>query len=159
MRSHHPRPPVLLALLAIALAPAVVACGGGEGAAPTATAPATAGPTGTPGAITLTIVSPEEGANVTNSFTVRAQATGVQIAAASEGVPGAAHFHAFLDQEPVAEGELIPSGAGIFHFTDSAGLRAGSGQHTIVVVLGDNDHVRLEGAPTARVTVTVGEID
>ena len=141
-------------LLAAALALGALACGGGSGATPSTPA-TTPGPTGTPGPITLTVLAPEAGATVTNPFTLRVQATGIQIAAASAAVPGAAHFDAFRDGDPVAEGKLVPSGSGIFHFTDSVQLRAPPGQHTIVVVLSDNDHVRLKGAPSAEVTVNV----
>ena len=77
------------------------------------------------------------------------------IAAASAAVPGAAHFDAFRDGDPVAEGKLVPSGSGIFHFTDAVQLRGATGEHTIVVVLSDNDHLRLKGAPSAEVTVNV----
>ena len=150
------RPPRLVpALLAAAFTLGALACGSGSGATPTSTVATTPGPAGTPGPIALTILAPEAGATVTNPFTLRVQATGIQIAAASAAAPGAAHFDAFLDRDPIAEGKLIPSGTGIFHFTDSVELRAPPGQHTIVVALSGNDHVRLKGAPTAEVTVNV----
>jgi len=150
------RPRLVLALLAAALTLGALACSGGSGASPTSTAATTPGPTGTPGPITLTILAPEAGATVATQFTLRVAATGIQIAAASAGVPGAAHFDAFLDRDPVAEGELVPSGTGIFHFTDSVEVQSRPGLYTIVVVLSDNDHVRLKGAPTAEVAVNVG---
>ena len=156
-RLRRPRP--ALAVLAAALAFGALACGGGTGdsAGPATATALTVAPTGSPGPITLEIVSPAEGATVTNPFTLKVQATGIQIAASSQGVPSAAHFDAFLDKDPVAEGQLVPSGSGIFHFTDSVELRAASGKHTVTVVLSDNDHLRLQGAPTAKVTLTVGE--
>jgi hypothetical protein len=151
------RPRLVLALLAAAFAFGALACGGGSSAtAPLASTATVAGPTGTPGPITLQIISPAEGENFVGPVTLNVQATGIQIAAASQRVVGAAHFHAFLDEDPVAEGKLIPSGPGIFHFTDPVQLQAGLSQHKVIVVLGDNDHIRLKGAPTAEVTFTVG---
>jgi hypothetical protein len=158
MPVRHRRTACALALLTAAVAFSALACGGGGSSATTTPAmiATVAGPTGTPGPITLRIISPAEGANFLGPITLNVQATGIQIAAASEKTPGAAHFHAFLDQQPVAEGKLIPSGPGIFHFTAPVALRAAAGQHKVIVVLGDNDHVRLKGAPTAEVTFTVG---
>jgi len=92
---------------------------------------------------------------VSNPFNLRVQATGIQIAAASEQVPGAAHFPAFVDRDPVPEGQQIPTATDIYHFTDSVQIRASPGPHTLTVVLGDNDHMRLRGAPTATVSFTV----
>ena len=155
MRRLRPLLPWLV-LLAAPLALSALACSSGKSGSATKTA-GTSSPPGTQGPMTLQIVSPPQGANVTNPFSLKVQATGIQIAAASERGSGAAHFHAFLDQQPVAEGQLVPSGPGIFHFTDSVELpRVAPGQHKITVVLGDNDHVRLKGAPTAEVTFTVG---
>jgi hypothetical protein len=139
-------------LIITALALVSGGCGGKERASSTPSAVATFS-----GPITVTITSPEEGANVTNPFALSVQSTGVRIAAASEQVPGAAHYHAFLDATPVAEGEVIPSGSGIFHFTNPlTDMRVVSGEHTIIVVLGNNDHVRLRGAPTAEVHFSQG---
>jgi hypothetical protein len=158
MPVRHRQPACALALLTAAVAFGALACGGsGSSATTTAALTATmAGPTGTPGPITLQITSPAEGATVANPVTLSVQATGIQIAAASQRAPGAAHFDAFLDKDPVAEGELIPSGPGIFHFTDPVEIRAAAGQHKVIVVLGDNDHVRLKGVPTEEVTFSIG---
>ena len=143
-------------MLAATLGLGSLACGGQSGVATTATTATTPDGTASAGGITLQILAPAEGATVTNPFTLRVEATGIQIAPASAQVPGAAHYHAFLDADPVAEGKLIPSGAGIFHFTDPVQLRAGAGEHSVTVVLGDNGHVRLKGAPAAKVTFSVG---
>ncbi len=149
--------PASLALLVAGFAFASLACSGGKGGSATTTASTSSFPV-TQGPITLQIVSPAQGANVSNTFTLTVQATGIQIADWSERVPGAAHFHAFLDTHPVPEGTVIPSGTGIFHFfTDSVELpRVATGQHKITVVLADNSHVRLQGAPTAVLSLTVG---
>jgi hypothetical protein len=158
MPVRHRQTACALALLTTAVAFGALACGGGGSSATTTPAmtATVAGPTGTPGPITLKIISPAEGATVANPVALNVQATGIQIAPASEKTPGAAHFDAFLDKAPVPEGQLIPSGTGLFHFTASVELRAAAGQHKVIVVLSDNDHVRLKGAPTAEVTFTIG---
>jgi hypothetical protein len=131
-------------------------CGNGHATRATGTSPraSTSAPRGP---ITLTILSPAEGSTVSNPINLQVQAAGIQIAPASQQVAGAAHYHAFLDNDPVAEGQVIPSGAGIYHFTDPVDLRASTGDHKVIVVLGDNSHVRLRGAPTAEVNFTLGE--
>lgn len=136
----------------MALALVSAGCGGGSRNSATPGAVATLS-----GPISLTITSPTEDANVTNPFVLSVQATGIQIAPASERVPGAAHYHAFLDATPVAEVEVIPTKSGIFHFTDPlTDMLVLPGEHTITVVLGDNDHVRLRGVPTAQVHFSAG---
>lgn len=149
-----------LLLWALVVVLASIGCAGGKSGGATATR-AEATPTalataasGTQGPITLQIVEPADGATVSNPFNLRVQATGIRIAAASEQIPGAANFSAFLDMAPVPEGHLVPTATGIFHFTDVVDVRAAPGPHTLTVVLADNDHIRLKGAPTATVSFT-----
>ncbi len=149
-----------LLLWALAIVLASIGCASSKGGGATATrtvarpTPAATTVSGTQGPITIQIVEPADGAKVSNPFNLRVQATGIQIAAASEQMPGAAHFHAFLDQDPLPEGQRIPTATDIYHFTDSVQVRASPGPHTLTVVLGDNAHVRLRGAPTATVSFT-----
>lgn len=148
---------VLVALLLAALALGAVSCGDGEdGAGETATATEAGGQPTPPGNVSAEIVAPQAGATVPRPVILEVRSSGVQIAPASQQVPGAAHYHAFVDREPVAEGEVSPSGEGIYHFTEGSVeiLRLEEGEHTITVVLGDNEHVRLEGVPAASVTFT-----
>lgn len=134
-----------------------IVAGGCGSSKRTPTATVVTAPTGS-GPIVLEIVSPAAGSTVTNPFTVDFRASGIQIAPASQGVPGAAHFHVLVDHEPVAEGTVIPSGTGIFHTTEtSLELREAIGEHTITVLLGDNAHRRLRSEPIATVTFRVGE--
>jgi hypothetical protein len=132
-------------------------CAGSSGKAGSTAVASIRPSTKTAGSISLKILSPDDGGKAPNPAKLRVQAAGVQVAQPSAQISGAAHFDAFRDIPPVAEGELVPSGTGIFHFTDSVDVPVTQGQHTIVVVLSNNAHVRIAGAPTAQVTFTVGQ--
>lgn len=152
-------------LLGAMLALGAVACGddddddNGTSDTPTATeaADATEAPDGTPAvAASVEITSPLAGDTVSSPVTVEVSASGVEIAPAADAAEGAGHYHAFVDQEPVAVGETIPQDTeGIFHFaTASVDLELEPGEHTVTVVLGNNVHERLDAEP-AVVTFTV----
>ena len=152
-------------LLMAVLAVAFVACGDDEDEEEEAT-PTTAEEIETPeatvgetpeAAASVQIVAPAEGDTVTSPVTLEVSASGVTIYPASDAVEGAAHFHAFVDQEATAEGEVMPQDTeGIFHFgTETYDLELEPGEHTVTVVLGDNTHVRLAGVPEATVAFTV----
>jgi hypothetical protein len=107
--------------------------------------------------ITLRILSPRNGETVSNPVTIRVTSTGVPIAAPSEGMADAAHYHAFLDIHPFTPvNRVIPDMPGVVHFsTDTIELELEPGEHSLVVALGGNDHVRLEGAPVHAINFTV----
>jgi hypothetical protein len=67
------------------------------------------------------------------------------------------HFHVFIDKEPVAIGERIPTGPGIVHSTENPitiyGL--GVGRHSLTVALGDGTHTRFGDGLEARVVFDV----
>ena len=148
-------------LLMAVLAVAFVACGDDEDeeVEPTPTAEEIETPPAeTPEvAASVQIVAPAEGDTVGSPVTLTVSALGVEIAAASDAVEGAAHFHVFVDQEASAEGDVMPQDTeGIFHFaTETYDLELEPGEHTVTVVLGDNTHVRLAGVPEATVAFTV----
>jgi hypothetical protein len=131
------------------LLPIAGACANEATAPPSGTAPPSA-------SIAVEIISPEQGATVSRPVMLDVRASGIEVAAASLGIAGAAHFHAFVDRDAVAEGEIIPSGAGIFHFVEGPleVVPLDSGEHAITVVLGDNEHRRLDGVPAASVRFT-----
>lgn len=113
---------------------------------------------GTPAAgASVEITAPQAADTVSSPVTLEVSASGAQISPAGDAVEGAAHFHAFVDQEPVAEGEVVPQDTdGVFHFaTATVDLELEPGEHTVTVVLGDNTHVRLADAAPAVVTFTV----
>jgi len=107
--------------------------------------------------VSVEILAPEAGATVAGPVTIEVSASGVEIAGAGDLVEGAAHYHAFVDQDPVAEGEVVPSEEdAIIHFAaGTQELELEPGEHTVTVVLGSNDHIRLAGVPAATVTFTV----
>lgn len=154
-----------MALLAAAFAVSATACGkDNKGATATATLPAAEATATAPAASTtpqaaasVVIGYPAAGDTVSSPVTLAVSASGIEIAKATDAVSGAAHFHAFVDLDPVAEGETVPQDTpGIFHFaTDTLDLDLAAGEHTVTVVLGDNTHVRLEYVPAATVTFTV----
>lgn len=111
---------------------------------------------GTP---SISIESPADGATVSASeVKLKVATTGVTIVAADGDTSGStAHFHVFIDREPVAEGETIPKEEGIIHSTDNPipvpGLSPG--KHTLTVVYGDGNHTRIHGDAADSVELTV----
>lgn len=67
------------------------------------------------------------------------------------------HFHVFVDRDPVPVGEAIPAEDGIVHAADTPievfGLA--TGQHRLVVVLGDGTHTRIHDDAVAELAFTV----
>ena len=107
----------------------------------------------------LAIESPADGATVAaGDIKLKMATTGVTIVAADGDASGkSAHFHVFIDREPVAEGKAIPKEAGIIHSTDNPipvpGLSPG--KHTLTVVYGDGNHTRIHGDASATIELTV----
>lgn len=90
-------------------------------------------------------------------------ARGVAIAPAADERPGTAHHHLFIDRELTRLGDTIPSGvSGIIHLgrgqTDFMILGLSRGNHRVIALLADRDHVPLDpsAADTVRFTVTGG---
>ncbi len=107
------------------------------------------------------IVSPTEGA-VVDEANVRVvlQANGVEIAPASEDRPGTAHHHLFVDRDVTPLSDTIPAGVlGILHLgrgqTEFVLEELAPGQHRVIALLADGDHVPLDppAADTVRFTV------
>jgi len=80
------------------------------------------------------------------------------IAAPELNVPNAAHYHVFVDKVPfTAGGMTIPMDeAGVYHFAQNTlKLDIPPGKHTIVLVLGDNSHVRVPESEAHAVAVDI----
>lgn len=111
-----------------------------------------------PAGRSLKIVSPSSGAAVKgNVVDLDMAASGITIVKADGDTSGkTGHFHVFIDREPVAPGATIPKEPGIVHSASDpiqlTGL--GVGDHTLTVVLGDGNHVRL-GTAASKVAVRV----
>jgi len=109
--------------------------------------------------MSVKITSPAEGDEIKgNTVELGVEHTGIEIAKAGEGDPDATgHFHVFIDKDPVAPGEAIEKAEGIVHSTDNPIVIAGldPGEHRLVVVLGDTNHVRIgESESEVRVKLT-----
>ncbi len=148
----------------VAAALALSACGGNDTEVETVSPTATGSPTATePSYATETgaawsaeFLEPADDAVVSSPVQVRMQASGITIAPAAKGQPGAGHFHLMIDAECVQPGAAIPNDPAHRHFGDgstSATIELAPGQHTLCLQIGDNGHVASNA--TDRVTVTV----
>ncbi|HSL71839.1 MAG TPA: DUF4399 domain-containing protein [Longimicrobiales bacterium] len=99
-----------------------------------------------PGAI---IEQPADGAELSGpAVTIALRAENIALAPAGDTTPGTGHLHLFINTDVTAAGELIPTGAGIVHLGKAqqshelTGLAAGD--YTVIAVLGDLAHRRIE---------------
>lgn len=109
------------------------------------------------GTASVVIVDPPDGFAVGGNVVELSVRAGGVLIAAPDGSAETAHFHVFVDRDPVAPGAVIPKTRGIVHATSSTILVPGLslGEHRFVVVLGDGAHRRIgTGAPEVRVSVT-----
>jgi hypothetical protein len=93
-----------------------------------------------------------------NVVTLPVEVSGVEIKAADGDESGdSGHFHVFVDQDPVDEGELVPMERGIVHSAENPvkvwGLEPG--EHEFTVVVGDGTHKRIHEELSDSVTVDV----
>jgi hypothetical protein len=94
-----------------------------------------------------------------SALTLEVKVEGVELVKADGDASGrTGHLHVFIDADAPAAGQPIPKGVeGIIHTTDTtieiAGLAAG--EHTLLVVLGDGNHVPFDPPVRDRVVVTV----
>lgn len=93
-----------------------------------------------------------------NVVEIEATVDGIEIVAADGDTSGeSGHYHAFIDREPVAVGEVIPREPGIVHTTDNPIVLYGLsvGEHTVTVVVGDGTHTRFGEDLEEQVTFEV----
>lgn len=141
---------------------ASIVVAGAAGCSPATTSPSSvrtsSATSATAQAISLTVVSPVAGASIKgNTVALQLDAAGIAIVKADGDTSGrTGHFHVFVDRDPVPQGEFIPKEPGIIHSAANPVLLTGlaTGNHRIVVVLGDGAHHRL-GAAQAETSVTV----
>jgi hypothetical protein len=108
----------------------------------------------------VSILFPAEGAQVTPPVRIEVGVTGATLKAPTEGDSSARHLHYFIDADPAAvmgPGEPVPVGRqNIIHTPlTSQTLDLPPGEHTVWVVLTDNNHVPLTSAAVAKTTFTV----
>lgn len=111
-------------------------------------------------AITVTILSPREGQQVVGpDVTIQLQTSGIEINKADgQRTPGVAHYHLFLDTPlPQAIDQPYPAAPGSIHIAENSytfkGLK--TGDHTLIVALGDGAHYPLNPPVTATLHFTV----
>jgi len=139
-------------LLAVAFAAvAGSACAAGAPVLPVTKAPADA---------EVYIISPQDGATVAQSFTVRFGLKGMGIAPAGDVREKTGHHHLLVDvKELPAAGQPIPKDEQHIHFgggqTETT-LKLAPGTHTLQLELGDANHIPFDPPVVSkRITVHV----
>lgn len=134
---------------AVGLITVMAACGGAD--APETTAEAA----------TVTFVQPTDGATVTGpDVNISLAVTGVEIAPATDTRPGTGHHHIYINDDVTGTTESIPMdlpnvrhfGTGVEEFA-LTGLEPG--QHRLIAVVADAQHVPLNPLVVDTITITV----
>lgn len=108
------------------------------------------------------IISPADGAMMTNPVTVRFGLKGMGIAPAGIAFETSGHHHLLIDTAAPADlGQPLPTSDKVVHFgkgqTETA-LKLAPGKHTLQLVLGDHLHVPHEPPVISKkVTIEVKE--
>ncbi len=145
------------AIFAAVLAVAAAACSPADKAATTdsaAPAPATAS------APSVTIVSPADGDTVSQPFTVRLEASGVEvIAATGTSEPGKGHHHLAIDGDAPSDATPLPAAPVVIHMGNGATERVidslSPGPHRIIAIFAGGDHVPMTSVKRDTITVIV----
>ncbi len=106
------------------------------------------------------IVSPADGDTVTLPFTVRLEATGVEvIAATGTAEPGKGHHHLVIDGDAPADSLPLPAPPVVIHMGNGASERVidslSVGPHRIIAIFATGDHVPLTTVKRDTITVIV----
>ncbi len=110
----------------------------------------------------MEIVEPVDGAVLADTnVRIVLQASGVEIAPASEERPGTAHHHLFVDREVTSLRDTIPAGVlGILHLgrgqTEFVLEELEHGEHVVIALLADRGHLPLSPPAADTVRFTVG---
>lgn len=107
--------------------------------------------------IWLDFEAPKDRETLSSPVTVKVKSANVTIADPAEGVAGAYHYHIQVDTHPFTPGgQAVPDGPNDYHFwEDSIELDLDPGNHTLVLLLGDNDHIRPFDAPAQFISIYV----
>lgn len=105
------------------------------------------------------IISPQNGATVGSTFTVRFGLRGMGIAPAGIHVANTGHHHLLIDTDPPPFDQPIPADAQHVHFgkgqTETT-ITLPPGRHTLRLLLGDHNHIPHQPPVlSAPITVTV----
>ena len=115
--------------------------------------------TPSPEGATAYIITPGDGAEVTNPFTVRFGLTGMGVAPAGIEQDMTGHHHLLIDAVPPPPGRPIPKDDNHRHFgggQTEATITLAPGAHTLQLILGDHNHVpHTPPVVSERITVRV----
>lgn len=109
----------------------------------------------------VSFVQPQDGATIQGSdVQVALEASGVEITSADIHEPGTAHHHVFVDRDVTPLSDTIPSGvSGILHYgrgqTEFEIRDLAPGEHRLIAVLADWNHIPLDPPATDTVFITV----
>jgi len=106
------------------------------------------------------IVSPEDGATVSETFTVKFGVKDVSLAPAGDVTKNTGHHHLLIDVDKLpAAGAPIPLDANHMHFGKAqtqAEIKLAPGKHTLQLELGDSGHMPFDPPIVSKkITVTV----
>lgn len=104
------------------------------------------------------IIAPADGATVSSPVTVQFGLRGMGVAPAGVDKANTGHHHLLIDAGQVTKGQPIPSDDHHKHFgggQTEATLPLSPGTHTLQLVLGDKDHVPVDGMVSKPITITV----
>ncbi|KAI2682603.1 MULTISPECIES: DUF4399 domain-containing protein [unclassified Pseudomonas] len=106
------------------------------------------------------IVSPEDGATVPETFTVKFGVKDVSLAPAGDVTKNTGHHHLLIDVDKLpAAGAPIPLDANHMHFGKAqtqAEIKLAPGKHTLQLELGDSGHMPFDPPIVSKkITVTV----
>jgi hypothetical protein len=120
----------------------------------------------TSGAMTAAVsfTAPDDGASVTSPVQVCMDVTGITLAPKGTMEPGTGHLHVLVDPS-AAEAASIKAGEAVTIGEDDSHIHLGdgssckdieltAGEHTLMAVVADGNHVNLSPAVTAEITVT-----
>ena len=104
------------------------------------------------------IVSPEDGATVSQAFTVKFGTKNVALAPAGDVTKNTGHHHLLIDaKEIVPAGSVVPTDANHMHFGKAqtqADIKLAPGKHTLQLELGDSGHMAFD-PPIVSKKITV----
>ena len=142
----------------VALAATAFACTTSEHTPAADSAAAT--PTAAASEAAVRIVAPADGDSVTQPFTLRLEAVGVEVVPATgTAEPGKGHHHLIIDGATPSDTLPLPAAPVVIHMGDAStekvieGLTPGS--HRIVAVFADGAHVPMASVKRDTITVIV----
>ncbi len=147
----------LPAILAAALTAATIGCNRADQPATSDTVAAAPAMTVEP---SVSIVSPADGDSVSQPFTLRLEAQGVEvIAATGTSEPGKGHHHLVIDGDSPADTLPLPAMPVVIHMGTGATERVidslAPGPHRIIAIFAGGDHVPMTSVKRDTITVIV----